>query len=77
MPLGVLQTLVKSSGQAEVEIMSDEMKKSICKSKAYGETAEKTAEMHGCTVEEVKAIWAEMPEKIAEYKQFLAEMGAM
>lgn len=57
--------------------MSDEMKKSICKSKAYGETAEKTAEMHGCTAEEVKAIWAEMPEKIAEYKQFLAEMGAM
>lgn len=57
--------------------MSDEMKKSICKSAAYGETAEKTAEMHGCTAEDVKAIWADNPEKIAEYKQFLAEMGAM
>ena len=50
---------------------------SICKSAVYGETAEKTAEMHGCTADEVKAIWAEMPEKIAEYKQFLCEMGAM
>lgn len=57
--------------------MSEQMKKSICKSAAYGETAEKTAEMHGCTVEEVKAIWAANPEKIAEYKQFLCEMGAM
>ena len=57
--------------------MSDEMKRSICKSAAYGESAEKTAEMHSCTVEEVKAIWADNPEKIAEYKQFLCEMGAM
>ena len=57
--------------------MSDEMKKSICKSAAYGETAEKTAEMHGCTVDEVKAVWADNPEKIAEYKQFFAEMGVM
>ena len=57
--------------------MSDEMKKSICRSAAYGETAEKTAEMHGCTAEEVNAIWADNPEKIAEYKQFLCEMGAM
>jgi acetyl-CoA acetyltransferase len=57
--------------------MSEQMIKSICKSAAYGETAEKTAEMHGCTTEDVKAIWAEMPEKIAEYKQFLAEMGAI
>lgn len=50
---------------------------SICKSAAYGETAEKTAEMHGCTAEDVKAIWADNPEKIAEYKQFLAEMGVI
>jgi hypothetical protein len=50
---------------------------SICKSAAYGESAEKTAEMHDCTTEDVKAIWAEMPEKIAEYKQFLAEMGVI
>ena len=57
--------------------MSEQMIKSICKSKAYGESAEKTAEMHGCTVDEVKAIWADNPEKIAEYKQFLCEMGAM
>ena len=57
--------------------ISEQTVKSICKSAAYGETAEKTAEMHGCTVDEVKAIWAEMPEKIAEYKQFLCEMGAM
>lgn len=57
--------------------ISEQMILSICKSAAYGETTEKTALMHGCTAEEVKAIWAEMPEKIAEYKQFLAEMGAM
>ena len=57
--------------------ISPETIKSICKSAAYGETAEKTAEMHGCTTEDVKAIWADNPEKIAEYKQFLAEMGAM
>lgn len=57
--------------------ISEQTVKSICKSAAYGETAEKTALMHGCTVDEVKAIWVEMPEKIAEYKQFLAEMGAM
>ena len=57
--------------------ISEQTVKSICKSAAYGETAENTAEMHGCTVDEVKAIWAEMPKKIAEYKQFLAEMGAM
>ena len=50
--------------------ISEQTVKSICKSAAYGETAEKTAD-------EVKAIWAEMPEKIAEYKQFLREMGAM
>lgn len=57
--------------------MSEQMIKSICKSKAYGETAEKTAEMHGVTPEQVQQIWNDHPDKIAEYKQFLAEMGAM
>lgn len=57
--------------------ISEQTVKSICKSAAYGETAEKTAEMHGCTTEDVNAIWADNPKKIAEYKQFLCEMGAM
>lgn len=50
--------------------MSEQMKKSICKSAAYGESVERTAEMHGCTVDEIKAVWAEMPEKIEEYRSF-------
>ena len=50
--------------------MSEQMIKSICKSKAYGETAEKTAEMHGCTVEEVLDIWKQSPDLIEEYKSF-------
>lgn len=57
--------------------ISEQTVKSICKSAAYGESAERTAEMHGCTADEVKAVWAEMPDKITEYKQFLAEMGAI
>lgn len=57
--------------------MSEDAKKSICKSAAYGESAERTAEMHGCTADEVKAVWAENPDKITEYKQFLAEMRAI
>ncbi|MBQ8119188.1 MAG: hypothetical protein IJ172_00490 [Ruminococcus sp.] len=59
------------------DIISEQTILSICKSAAYGETADKTALMHGVTAEQVQQIWAEMPEKIAEYKQFLAEMGAM
>ena len=55
--------------------MSEEMKKSICKARAYGETAEKIAEMHGCTVTEVNEIWDSMKEAIIEYKEFLNEMG--
>jgi hypothetical protein len=55
--------------------MSEQMIKSISKSKAYGETAEKTAEMHGCTVSEVNEIWDSMKETIIEYKEFLNEMG--
>ena len=60
-----------------IENISEQTIKSICKSAAYGESAERTAEMHGCTADEVKAVWAEMPDKITEYKQFLAEMGAI
>ena len=55
--------------------MSEEMKKSICKSRAYGETAEKTAEMHGCTVTEVIEIWDSMKETVIEYKEFFSKMG--
>lgn len=50
--------------------MSEQMKKSICKSRAYGETAEKTAEMHECTVDEVLDIWKQSPDLIEEYKSF-------
>lgn len=51
--------------------MSEQMIKSICKSKAYGETAEKTAEMHGCTVEEVYEIWKNNTERIDKYTDIL------
>lgn len=51
--------------------MSEQMIKSICKSKAYGETAEKTAEMHGCTVDEVYEIWKNNTERIDQYTSFL------
>lgn len=51
--------------------MSEQMIKSICKSKAYGETAEKTAEMHGCTVEEVYEIWKNNTERIDKYTNIL------
>ena len=44
-----------------------QMIKSICKSKAYGETAETTAQMHGVTVEDVKEIWEEHAERVSEY----------
>lgn len=36
--------------------MSEDAKKSICKSAAYGETAERTAMMHGVTPEQVQQI---------------------
>lgn len=55
---------------------SEQMILSICKSAAYGETAEKTALMHGVTVEQVQQIWNDHPDKILDYKAFFAEMGA-
>lgn len=50
--------------------MSEQMCMSICKSKAYGETAEKTAEMHHTDVQTVLDIWEKSAELIAEYKKF-------
>ncbi|MCR5479488.1 MAG: hypothetical protein K6F27_06475 [Ruminococcus sp.] len=57
--------------------MSEQMIKSICKSKAYGETAERTAQEHGCTVEEVKQIWNDNPDKILGYQAFYKQMGCL
>lgn len=51
--------------------MSEQMIKSICKSKAYGETAERTAQEHGCTVEEVYEIWKNNTERIDKYTNIL------
>jgi hypothetical protein len=57
--------------------MSDQMIASICKSAAYGESAERTAEMHDCTDTEVKQIWADNADLIEEYKNDLTEMGVI
>lgn len=57
--------------------MSEAMKLSICKSAAYGETAEKTAEMHGVTPEQVKQIWNDNPDKILDYQSFYKQMGVI
>lgn len=51
--------------------ISEQTVKSICKSAAYGETAEKTAEMHGCTVEEVYEIWKNNTERIDKYTEII------
>ena len=51
--------------------ISEQTVKSICKSAAYGETAEKTAEMHGCTVEEVYEIWKNNTERVDKYTEIL------
>ncbi len=51
-----------------------QMVKSICKSKAYGETAEKTAEMHGVAVEDVKEIWGKYSEQVSEYIEHLKSL---
>lgn len=51
--------------------MSEQMIKSICKSKAYGETAERTAQEHGCTVEEVYEIWKTNTERIDKYTEII------
>lgn len=50
---------------------------SICKSAAYGETAEKTALMHGVTAEQVKQIWNDNPDKILGYQAFYKQMGCL
>ena len=57
--------------------MSEDKKKSICKSAAYGETAERTAMMHGTDAETVKKIWAENPGLVNQYRTFLKEMGCI
>jgi acetyl-CoA acetyltransferase len=51
--------------------MSEQMIKSICKSKAYGETAERTAQEHGCTVEEVYEIWKNNTERVDKYTEII------
>lgn len=48
---------------------------SICKSAAYGETADKTALMHGVTAEQVQQIWDENTDKILDYQTFFKQMG--
>lgn len=50
---------------------------SICKSAAYGETAEKTALMHGVTAEQVQQIWNENPDKILDYQAFYRQAGVL
>ena len=55
--------------------MSNEMKKSICKSIAYGEPWEKIAEMHQCSIKEIFVIKYEMADKIEKYKSHFKEMG--
>lgn len=57
--------------------ISEQMILSICKSAAYGETAEKTALMHGVTAEQVQQIWNEHPDKILDYQNFYKEMGCI
>lgn len=57
--------------------MSEEMKASISKSKIHGESAERTAEEHECTADEVRAIWAEKADYIEEQRAFLKEMGCI
>jgi hypothetical protein len=51
-----------------------QMIKSICKSKAYGESAENTAAMHGVSVEDVEQIWKENAEKITEYVTYFKSL---
>ena len=55
--------------------MSEQTILSICKSAAYGETAENTAIQHGITADEVKAIWEQNPDIIIDYQTFFKEMG--
>ena len=57
--------------------ISEQMILSICKSAAYGETTEKTALMHGVTVEQVQQIWNEHPDNIRDYLAFYKQMGVI
>ena len=57
--------------------ISEQMILSICKSAAYGETAAKTAQMHGVTVEQVQQIWNDHPDKILDYQAFYKQMGVI
>lgn len=50
---------------------------SICKSAAYGETAEKTALMHGVSAEQVQQIWNDNPDKIIDYQAFYRQAGVL
>ena len=51
--------------------MSEQMIKSICKSKTYSETAERTAQEHGCTVKEVYEIWKNNTERVDKYTEII------
>lgn len=57
--------------------ISEQMILSICKSAAYGETAEKTARMHGVTPQQVQAIWNDNPDKILDYQAHYKQMGVI
>ena len=59
------------------ENISPQMIKSICKSAAYGESKEKTAQMHGVTPEQVQQIWNDNPDKILDYQSFYKQMGVI
>lgn len=47
--------------------ISPETIKSICKSAAYGKTAEVTAAHHQVSVEDVKTVWANNPDRVKDY----------
>lgn len=60
-----------------IENISEQTIKSICKSAAYGETADKTALMHGVTAAQVQQIWNDHPDKILDYQTFYKQMGVI
>ena len=60
-----------------IENISEQTILSICKSAAYGETAEKTALMHGVTPEQVQQIWNDNPDKIIDYQAFYRQAGVL
>lgn len=57
--------------------ISNETKRSVCKSAAYGAEAKLTGEMHNLTEDDVKKIWEENPDLVQEYKEQLTEMGVI